>query len=44
MELQKVADRNQNKGSKNGCSVFIVPQTHLTSFPTTRNQRVILDS
>ena len=43
MESQKVAERNQNKGSKNGCSLFIVLQTELASFPTSRNQRVILD-
>ena len=40
---KKVAERNQNKGSKNGCSLFIVLQTELASFPTSRNQRVILD-
>ena len=43
MESQKVAERNQNKRSKNGCGVFIVPQIQLASFPTSRNQRVILD-
>ena len=43
MESQKVAERNENKGSKNGCSVFIALQTQLVSYPTSRNQRVILD-